>query len=109
LPYLAQARDVGLHLVVARRSGGAARAMYEPVLQRLRELQVPGLVMSGDPGEGPLVGSVAPEPLPPGRGWLVTRRHGRRLVQIALPPDAGPDPAGDRQGGAVVGWPAPGA
>ena len=95
LPYLAQARDVGLHLVVARRSGGAARAMYEPVLQRLRELQVPGLVMSGDPGEGPLVGSVAPEPLPPGRGWLVTRRHHRRLVQIALPPDAGPDPAGD--------------
>src|SRR5690606_34338457 len=87
LPYLAQARDVGLHLVIARRSGGAARAMYEPVLQRLRELQVPGLVMSGDPAEGPLVGPVAPEALPPGRGWLVTRRHGRRLVQIAQPPD----------------------
>ncbi|MFS8522088.1 MAG: type VII secretion protein EccCb, partial [Micromonosporaceae bacterium] len=91
LPYLAQARDVGLHLVIARRSGGAARAMYEPVLQRLRELQVPGLVMSGDPAEGPLVGPVAPEALPPGRGWLVTRRHGRRLVQIAQPPDTGPD------------------
>jgi S-DNA-T family DNA segregation ATPase FtsK/SpoIIIE len=89
LPYLPQARDVGLHLVLARRSGGAARAMYEPVLQRLRELAVPGLVMSGDPAEGALVGSVGPAPLPPGRGWLVTRRHGPHLVQLAHLPNAG--------------------
>ena len=27
---------LGLHLVVARRSGGAGRAMYEPILGRLR-------------------------------------------------------------------------
>jgi S-DNA-T family DNA segregation ATPase FtsK/SpoIIIE len=88
LPYLPQARDVGLHLVLARRSGGAARAMYEPVLQRLRELATPGLVMSGDPDEGPLVGSTRPQPMPPGRGWLATRREGVRLVQLAyLPPD----------------------
>jgi S-DNA-T family DNA segregation ATPase FtsK/SpoIIIE len=69
--------------VLARRSGGAGRALYEPVLRRLRELAASGLVMSGDPDEGPLVGPVRPEPLPPGRGRLVTRREGVRLVQLA--------------------------
>jgi S-DNA-T family DNA segregation ATPase FtsK/SpoIIIE len=85
--FLPQARDVGLHLVLARRAGGAARAQFEPVVQRLRELATAGLVMTGSPEEGPLVGSVRPGPLPPGRGRLVTRREGVRLVQLAhLPP-----------------------
>ncbi|MFY1704766.1 type VII secretion protein EccCa [Micromonospora sp. WMMA1923] len=85
--FLPQARDVGLHLVLARRSGGAARAQFEPIVQRLRELSTAGLVMSGSPDEGALVGSVRPGPLPPGRGRLVTRREGVRLVQLAhLPP-----------------------
>jgi DNA segregation ATPase FtsK/SpoIIIE, S-DNA-T family len=85
--HLSQARDLGLHLVLTRRSGGASRALYEPVIQRLRELASPGLVMSGDHEEGALVGSVRPAPLPPGRGRLVTRREGTRLVQLAyLPP-----------------------
>jgi S-DNA-T family DNA segregation ATPase FtsK/SpoIIIE len=84
--YLAQARDVGLHLIVARRCGGAGRALYDPVIQRLRELASPGLVLSGDRDEGPLVGPVRPGPQPPGRGWLVTRSEGVRLVQLALPP-----------------------
>jgi S-DNA-T family DNA segregation ATPase FtsK/SpoIIIE len=87
LEYLAQARDIGLHLVLTRRSGGAGRAMYEPVIQRLRELSAPGLIMSGDKDEGPLLGNVRPAPMPPGRGWLVTRRTGARLIQVAhLPP-----------------------
>ncbi len=42
LEYLPQARDVGLHLVLTRRAGGAGRALYEPVIQRLRELSVAG-------------------------------------------------------------------
>ncbi|RKN17047.1 type VII secretion protein EccCa [Micromonospora musae] len=81
--YLPQARDIGLHLVLARRSGGAARAQYEPIVQRLRELATAGLVMTGSPDEGALVGPVRPGPLPPGRGRLVTRREGVRLVQLA--------------------------
>jgi S-DNA-T family DNA segregation ATPase FtsK/SpoIIIE len=86
--FLAQAKDVGLHLVVARRCGGAARAMYDPVLGRLRELAVPGLVMNGSPDEGALLGTVRPGPEPPGRGVLVDRRRGARRVQLAwLPPD----------------------
>ncbi|GAB3856034.1 hypothetical protein GCM10029963_51720 [Micromonospora andamanensis] len=85
--HLPHARDVGLHLVLARRSGGAARAQYEPLVQRLRELSTSGLVMSGSPDEGALVGPVRPGPLPPGRGRLFTRRDGVRLVQLAhLPP-----------------------
>ncbi len=85
--HLPHARDVGLHLVLARRTGGAGRAQYEPIAQRLRELSTAGLVMTGSPDEGALVGSVRPGPLPPGRGRLVTRREGVRLVQLAhLPP-----------------------
>jgi S-DNA-T family DNA segregation ATPase FtsK/SpoIIIE len=83
LEHLAEARDVGLHLIVARRSGGAGRALYEPVIQRLRELSAPGAVLSGDRDEGPLLGAVRPQPLPPGRGFLVTRKEGVRLVQFA--------------------------
>ncbi|MEW2431592.1 type VII secretion protein EccCa [Micromonospora sp. NPDC047644] len=81
--HLPHARDIGLHLVLARRSGGASRAQYEPIVQRLRELSTAGLVMAGSPEEGALVGSVRPGPLPPGRGRLVTRREGVRLVQLA--------------------------
>ena len=83
VPLLAQARDVGLHLVVARRSGGASRAMYDPALQALRDLAMPGLLLSGSPEEGPLVGSVRAAALPPGRGRLVTRERGLEVVQTA--------------------------
>ncbi|MFI5932447.1 type VII secretion protein EccCa [Actinoplanes sp. NPDC051494] len=87
LEYLPQARDIGLHLVVTRRAGGAGRAMYDPVIQRLRELSSPGLVMTGSPDEGALIGQARPLPMPPGRGRLVTRREGMRLIQLThLPP-----------------------
>jgi S-DNA-T family DNA segregation ATPase FtsK/SpoIIIE len=82
-PLLAQARDVGLHVVVARRSGGASRALYEPVIQSLRDLAMPGLLLSGSPEEGPLIGNLRPVPLPPGRGRLVTRDRGTEVVQTA--------------------------
>lgn len=86
VPLLAQAGDVGLHLVLARRSGGAGRAMYEPVLQSLRDLAAPGLVLAGSPEEGPLVGGAKPVPGVPGRGQLVTRERGRQVVQLAFTP-----------------------
>ena len=35
LEYLPHAEDLGLHLIVARRSGGAARALFEPLLAGL--------------------------------------------------------------------------
>jgi hypothetical protein len=58
---------------------------------------VPGLVMSGDPQEGPLLGGHKAEPLPAGRGLLVRRRRPATLVQVALcqpPGRAGRQPAG---------------
>jgi S-DNA-T family DNA segregation ATPase FtsK/SpoIIIE len=81
---LAQSRDLGFHLVLARASGGAGRAMFEPVLQRLRELATPGIVLSGSPQEGPLVGTIAPMRLPPGRGRYYHRRRGVVLLQTPL-------------------------
>ncbi|MBS43644.1 MAG: type VII secretion protein EccC [Nocardioides sp.] len=85
-PLMAQARDVGLHLTVARRSGGASRAMYEPVMQSMRDLAMPGLLLSCSPDEGPLIGNVRPARLAPGRGRLVTRERGVETVQTAWTP-----------------------
>ncbi len=82
-PLMAQARDVGLHVVVARRSGGASRALYEPVIQSLRDLAMPGLLLSGSPDEGPLIGTMRPVPAVPGRGRLLTRERGVEVVQTA--------------------------
>jgi S-DNA-T family DNA segregation ATPase FtsK/SpoIIIE len=86
IEYLPHARDLGLHLIVARRSGGAARALFEPLLAGLRDLGCMGLVMSGRPDEGALLGSGRPARLPPGRGVLVTRCGEEQLVQVAWSP-----------------------
>jgi S-DNA-T family DNA segregation ATPase FtsK/SpoIIIE len=86
--FLPQARDIGLHLVIVRGSGGASRALYDSVLGRVKELGSPGLVMAGDRDEGPLLGTVRPGPQPPGRGQLVGRRSAVELVQVAWTPPA---------------------
>jgi len=80
---LPHARDIGLHVIVARRSGGAGRGMYDPLLQKLRELDAPGLIMSGNREEGPLIGNIVGSPQPTGRGILVRRSDGVNLVQTA--------------------------
>ncbi|MEO7001610.1 MAG: type VII secretion protein EccCa [Ktedonobacterales bacterium] len=80
---LLQARDIGFHLVLARQVGGASRASFEPVFQRLREMGSPGLIMNGDPQEGALLGTQKPASLPPGRGYLVRRNHRNTLIQTA--------------------------
>ncbi|HUH71238.1 MAG TPA: type VII secretion protein EccCa [Mycobacterium sp.] len=86
LEYLPHARDLGLHLVVARRSGGAERALFEPLLAGLRDFGCMGLMMSGRPDEGALFGSGRPARLPPGRGVLITRAGDEQLVQVAWSP-----------------------
>ncbi|UUV35501.1 type VII secretion protein EccCa [Amycolatopsis roodepoortensis] len=86
--FLAQAKDVGLHIVVVRRSGGASRAMFDPILGKLREIAAPGMVMNGSRDEGNLVANVKPSQMPPGRGNLVTRKHGKQLMQVSwIQPD----------------------
>ena len=86
LDFIGHAGDIGLHLVLARRTGGAARTAFEPIMLRLRELGSPGIVMSGSRDEGVLLGNVRASAQPPGRGWLVDRQHGTRLVQLAWQP-----------------------
>ncbi|MEV6391234.1 type VII secretion protein EccCa [Nocardia xishanensis] len=79
---LPQARDIGLHVIIARRSGGAARALYDPVLGPMKDMSVDGILMSTPKDEGVLLGDVRPAQYPPGRGLLVSRTRGRDLIQI---------------------------
>ncbi|GGV26692.1 type VII secretion protein EccC [Actinomadura cremea] len=83
LDLLPQARDIGLHLILSRSMGGMGRALYDPVIQQLKDLAAPALIMSGSREEGALFGEVRAAPLPPGRGTLVDRRAGVRLIQVA--------------------------
>lgn len=82
LELLPHARDIGLHLVLARWAGGAARAMFTAVPSTLRELGSAGLLMSAGPEEGALLGSARPARLPPGRATLVVRGRADERVQI---------------------------
>ncbi|MFC8711790.1 type VII secretion protein EccCa [Streptomyces sp. NPDC057197] len=82
--HLPFARDVGVKFVVARSAAGASRAMYEPFMQRVKELGAQGLVLSGDPSEGDILGTVRARPMPPGRGVFVSRKRGSSLMQVGL-------------------------
>ncbi|CAM2860045.1 type VII secretion protein EccCa [Skermania piniformis] len=86
IEFLPQARDVGMHLIVARRSGGAGRALYEPLIARMRDLAAAGLVMSGSRDEGNLIGTVRAAAMPPGRGIFVGRRATGVIQSAWLPP-----------------------
>ncbi|WP_375487572.1 type VII secretion protein EccCa [uncultured Jatrophihabitans sp.] len=87
--FLPQARDIGLHVIVARSAGGSGQGMYETVMRNLRDMGTPGILLSGSKDEGAVLGSVKMEPLPPGRGRLVHRRLGSVLVQTARATDGG--------------------
>lgn len=75
-PYVTQGSDLGLHLIIARRSGGAARSLYESVLQAVTDMASPGVLFSGDRREGRLAHGVPSRELPVGRAQLA--RRGRR-------------------------------
>ncbi|WP_410574162.1 type VII secretion protein EccCa [Amycolatopsis sp. cmx-4-61] len=86
--FLPQAKDVGLHLVVVRRTGGASKAMYDPIIGKLKEIAAPGMVMNGSRDEGALVGNIKPSAMPPGRGNMLTRKYGKQLIQVSwIQPD----------------------
>jgi S-DNA-T family DNA segregation ATPase FtsK/SpoIIIE len=86
--YLTQSRELGFHVVLARRVGGVSRAlMSDPLISRLRELGSPGLVLSGDPREGVLLGDQRATLRPPGRGVLVRRGKAAETVQAVLDED----------------------
>ncbi|MFF3747562.1 type VII secretion protein EccCa [Streptomyces kronopolitis] len=82
IEYLPYARDIGLRVIVARSTAGAARTSFDPVTRRLKELGAVGVILSGDPDEGLLVGSTKAVAMPPGRAQLVTSRQRPRVIQI---------------------------
>ncbi|MEU6220635.1 type VII secretion protein EccCa [Streptomyces sp. NPDC047022] len=86
LPYLSCAQDIGLHFVLARRTAGASRALYDPLLTTLRETGTAALVMTGDRTEGQLFPGLYATRQPPGRGTLVRRGRPHQLIQTALTP-----------------------
>lgn len=81
-PLMAQAQDIGLHIVVARRMGGASRAAFEPVVQSMMEFGATGILLSGSPDEGAVLGRIKPMKSVPGRAQVVSRDDGRRVAQL---------------------------
>ncbi|WP_370462430.1 type VII secretion protein EccCa [Nocardiopsis sp. FR6] len=81
-PFIPQGADLGLHVIAARRTGGAARAMFEPVLQALNDMATPGMLFSGDRMEGRLANGTASRQLPVGRAQLARRGQRPDLVQV---------------------------
>ncbi|SFF46267.1 DNA segregation ATPase FtsK/SpoIIIE, S-DNA-T family [Actinacidiphila alni] len=99
--FIPQAAELGFHLVLARRVGGAGRALLsDPLLSRLKEIGAGALLLSGDHREGVLIGEQRAHLRPPGRGTLVRRGHEPTLVQVAVDPRDVPD---DEQWGAAAG------
>jgi len=79
---LSQARDIGLHVIIGRRVAGAARA-FDQFMQRIKDTGTLGLILSGEPQEGVLLGTQKASIFPPGRGYFVKPKHRTILVQIA--------------------------
>lgn len=82
-PLLAQAHDVGLHVILTRRSGGASRGMFEPVMQTFNDLSVAGMLLPGSPDDGQLIGRLRPKQGNPGRAQFRSRDVPRETLQVA--------------------------
>lgn len=76
--------DIGFHIMMARSVAGASRSGFEAFGARVRDSGPVGVILSGNPTEGPLIGQQAARNQPPGRGFLVRRGRGTALVQCAL-------------------------
>ena len=74
---------MGFHLVVTRRSGGSARALYDPTIQTMMEAGATVVMLSVDPDEGLSFGRVKGEKAEPGRAQVLTRDAGRIVAQIS--------------------------
>ncbi|MEU8824796.1 type VII secretion protein EccCa [Streptomyces sp. NPDC048636] len=85
--FLALGYEVGLHMVVARSAAGASRALNDPLLRRLLEVNTPGILLSCPPTEGYLFGNVKGRNLPPGRGQRIARRKSVQVQTALLTPE----------------------
>lgn len=88
------ARDIGMHLVVARKAGGFNRAAFGPVLSAIRDSQPCVVVLGADKDDGPFFG-IKPVPQPsngplPGRGIWHDDGSTVGTCQVAVPGTASP-------------------
>lgn len=80
---LPQGGDIGLHVIVTRRTRDMSRALTDPFLSTLAAMSTPTLVMSGSRDDGRVIADIRPCPLPPGRGTFLTRTNAGEVIQIA--------------------------
>jgi len=81
---LPHARDIGLHLILARKSGGIGRALFAPFLSAVRDQSPAVLLLDADRDEGTVLG-IRPVPQPPGRGTWQVRGETVGVCQVAVP------------------------
>ena len=83
---LPHARDIGLHLILARRAGGIGRALFAPFLSAVRDQTPAVLLLDADREEGAVFG-IRPVTQPPGRGTWQVRGETLGVCQVAVPPE----------------------
>ena len=94
VPLLPYAADIGLHLVLARRSGQFARSAFQPLMQAMRDHSA-WLLLSAPREDGPIAGQKLCR-CQPGRGVYVHAESW--LVQVAeTDQSASSEPAEARQ------------
>lgn len=79
---LPHSRDIGLHLVLARKSGGIGRALFGPFLAAVRDQTPVVLLLDADREEGTIFG-IRPLAQPPGRGTWQVRGETVGVCQVA--------------------------
>jgi DNA segregation ATPase FtsK/SpoIIIE, S-DNA-T family len=84
-PFVQAGRELGFHLLLARRVTDFGRNAYDPIFKSIKHMGCPGLLMRGDPIDGrqALHKQNISDTLPAGRGMLVRRNVGPMLIQVA--------------------------
>ena len=83
---LADARDLGLRVIVTARATGSGHAlMTSPLLRRLNDLQATTLMLSGSPHDSGRIRGHRFERLPAGRGLLLSDSALPTYVQLVNP------------------------
>ena len=81
-----RAREIGLHVIVARLPGNwAGVSAMNPFLQKLTSSRAPTLFMDNDPQSVKVFGRTSAQQLPPGRGLLVTTEGAMEGVLVGWP------------------------
>ena len=80
-PLLPHARDIGFHVVLARKTGGLSRALFQPFLSEIKDQSPAVLLLSADKDEGKIF-SMAPHLRPPGRAEFMCGGVSKGLIHV---------------------------